>query len=367
MKMLVHPVSAAVRSPVRPRIVRLALLAAFLVLPALVFLMILGNGPFLPPAGLGSAWPMAAVPSSHVALAASPVHISIMQIIDHPALDAARQGFLDGLAAQGYKPGKNLQVEWYSAQGDMSTARTIAQKFVQENVDLVLAIATPTAQAMANATRKIPILITAVTDPVAAGLVKSLSHPGTNVTGTTDMNPVKEQLALVKRFLPRARTVAVLYNAGEINSVVQVKLARQAAKELGLQLLEATASNSSEVLSAAQSVVGRCDAVYIPTDNTFVSAFDAVANVTLKNRIPVIGGEESIVNRGGLATIGINYYQLGWQTAEMAVRVLKGAKPATMPVESQKRFDLVINLKAAEQLGISVPAAVLKEAQRVIR
>lgn len=300
------------------------------------------------------------------AAAQSKVRTGIIQIVEHPALDAARDGFIKHLEDNGFVRGKNLEIEIKVAQGDMSIARAIAAKFASDKFDLVLAIATPAAQAMASATKTIPILITAVTDPVAAGLVKSMERPGGNVTGTTDMNPVKEQLGLIRDLVPKAKRVGIIFNSGEVNSVVQVELARKHAKELGFTIVEAVASNSGEVMSAAQSLVGRVDAIYIPTDNTVVAAFEAVAQVARMNRIPVIAGESSVVERGGLATIGIDYFKLGQQTAEMALRILAGARPAEMPVEAQKEMALVLNLKAAKELGLSIPADLLKKASKVI-
>lgn len=296
----------------------------------------------------------------------SKVRIGIIQIVEHPALDAAREGFIKALEDNGFVQGKNLEIDIKVAQGDMSLARAIAAKFASDNLDLVLAIATPTAQAMASATKTIPILITAVTDPVAAGLVKSMEKPGGNVTGTTDMNPVKDQLKLIRDLVPKAKRVGIIFNSGEVNSLVQVELARKYAKELGFTLVEAVASSSGEVMSAALSLVGRVDAIYVPTDNTVVAAFEAVAQVARMNRIPVISGESSVVERGGLATIGIDYFKLGQQTGKMALRVLAGAKPAEMPVEAQSDMALVLNLKAAKELGLSIPADILKRASRVI-
>lgn len=293
--------------------------------------------------------------------AGAKLHIGIIQIVEHPALDAARKGFQDVLKEQGFD--SRVVYDFQNAQGDMSTAQTIAQKFASEKVDLILAIATPTAQAAAKATSDIPILITAVTDPVAAGLVKSMDQPGTNVTGTTDMNPVAEQIAMVKEIVPQATRVGIIYNAGEDNSVIQVSLAKQAAQTEGLQVVEATVSNSSDVAQAAQSLVGRVDAIYVPTDNTVVSAAAAVVKVAQQAKLPIIAGESSVVQAGGTATIGIDYYKLGRQTGEMAIRVLKGEKPATMPVESQKEFSVVVNQKAAQAIGLTLPQSLLSKAE----
>lgn len=283
------------------------------------------------------------------------VKVGIIQIVEHPALDAARKGFLETLKANGYEEGKNLKVDYKNAQGDQSTLNTIAQQFASDKPDLVLAIATPSAQAMAGASNTIPILITAVTDPVAAKLVNSNEKPGTNVTGTTDMNPLKEQFELLKKLVPQAKKVGVLYNAGEVNSQVQVKMAKEVAATMGLEIVEATVASTADVQQATQSLVGKVDVVYVPTDNMVVSAAPTVLQVTDKAKIPVISGESSVVDKGALGTIGINYENLGKQTGEMALKVLKGAKPQDMPIESQKNFDTVINKTNAALLGIKIP------------
>lgn len=285
----------------------------------------------------------------------SPTKIGIIQIVEHPALDAARQGFLETLKANGYEEGKNLTVDYKNAQNDQSTLNSIAQKFASDKLDLVLAIATPSALSMATASKDVPILITAVTDPVTAKLANSMEKPGMNVTGTTDMNPVKQQFELLKKLIPNAKKVGVIYNAGEVNSQVQVKLVKEVAVGMGLTIVEATVTGTADVMQATESLVSKVDAVYVPTDNTVVTAADAVLKVTDKNKIAVIAGESSVVDKGGLGTIGINYKNLGKQTGEMALKVLKGSKPADMPIESQKEFDTVINKTNAALLGITIP------------
>lgn len=294
-----------------------------------------------------------------------PTKIGIVQIAEHPSLDAARKGFIDALAANGYKDDK-VNIVFKNAQGDIPTAQNIAQQFVAEKVDLILAIATPAAQAAARATKDIPILITAVTDPVAAGLVQSMEKPGTNVSGTTDMNPVKEQLELVKKFKPDAKKVGIVYNAGEVNSQVQVAAAEKVKGDLGLEIVKVTVSASAEVKQAAQSLIGRVDAIYVPTDNTVVSALESVLQVAETHKLPVIVGEGDSVERGGLATYGLDYYKLGYQTGEMAVKVLKGQKPAEMPIESQKELKLIINAKSAAKQGVEIPADLKAKADKVI-
>lgn len=288
------------------------------------------------------------------------VSIGIIQIVEHPALDAARLGFLEALKANGYEEGKNLTVDYQNAQNDQSVLQSIAQKFAASKHDLVLAIATPAAQAMAAATTDIPILITAVTDPVTAKLVNSMDKPGTNVTGTTDMNPIDGQFNLLMKIVPDAKKVGVVFNAGEVNSQVQVDIAKEVAAELNLTIIEATVATSADVLQAAQSLDGKVDAIYVPTDNTVVSAAQSVVQAANKMKIPIISGESSVVDAGGIATIGINYQKLGAQTGEMAVKVLKGSKPQDMPIESQKEFDTIINEEAAKAIGIEIPADLKK-------
>lgn len=301
-----------------------------------------------------------------VAASAAPIQVGITQIVEHPALDAARDGFIERLTELGYVEGVDIVYDVHSAQGDTATATTIAQKFLADGVDLVLAIATPTAQAAAHVIKDIPILITAVTDPVAAELVDSIERPGTNVTGTSDLTPVRAQLELLKTLVPSARRVGVVYNAGEVNSVVQVELAKQAAAELGLQIVEATAANSSEVLQAAQSLPGRVDAIYVPTDNTVVSAIESVVLVAERAKLPLIAGEDLSVEQGALATISLDYKQLGRQTGDIAHRVLQGENPAEIAIEYQEEMSIVLNLGAAARMGVSVSDDVLEQAARVI-
>ncbi|GAX88845.1 ABC transporter substrate-binding protein [Effusibacillus lacus] len=295
------------------------------------------------------------------------VKIGIVQIVEHPALDAARNGFIEQMAKNGFVEGKNVVYDKQSAQGNMDTAISIAQKFQGDKVDLVLAIATPTAQAAAQTLKDTPILFTAVTDPVVAGLVKTMEKPGGNVTGTTDMNPVEEQLQLLKELKAGAKTVGVIYSSGEANSKVQVDLAKAASQKLGLTIVEKAITTATEVKQAAESMVGKVDAIYVPTDNTVVSSISAVLAVAEANKIPVIAGEENTVKSGAIATYGIDYTKLGQQTADMAAKVLKGqAKPADMPVEKQSQMKLVINKKAAERMGVTIPQSLLGRANEVI-
>jgi len=295
------------------------------------------------------------------------VNIGITQIVEHPALDACRQGFIDKLKEYGFEDGKNVKYDIQIAQGNVATANQIAKNFVGDNKDIIVAIATPSALAVANATKKIPVIISAITDPVGAKLVKSLEKPGTNVTGTTDMSPVKEQLSLFKELGLDVKNVGIIYNAGEANSRSLVNLAKKVAKELNMNIVEATVTNSSGVLLAAKSLVGKVDGIYIPTDNTIVSALESVLQVAFDNKLPVITGDTDSVERGSLASLGINYYKLGKQTGEIAYKVINGANPAETPVETLKDLELFINLKSAEKMNIKVPEDFIKKAAKVIK
>jgi putative tryptophan/tyrosine transport system substrate-binding protein len=292
--------------------------------------------------------------------------VGIIQIVEHPALDSASEGFRDVLEENGYIEGENIIYDYQNAQGDMSIANTIANKFAWEKPDLILAIATPTAQAVANTIKDIPILITAVTDPVAAELIETMEKPNTNVTGTTDMTPVAKQIELLLKLKPEAKNIGILYNAGEVNSVVQVEIAKEVCLELGLNLVEATADNSSSVYQAAQSLSNRVDAIYVPTDNTVVSAIESVVKIAEDYDLPLIVGEEDSVKRGGLATEGLSYYQLGRQTGEMALRIINGESPENMPIESQKQTRLVINEDAAKKMGVVIPEELKEIADEII-
>lgn len=282
--------------------------------------------------------------------------IGVIQLTSHAALDAAGEGFLAALADNGYIDGENITIDYQNAQNDQSNLSTISDRFVSANVDLVLAIATSAAQAIAGKTTTIPILATAVTDFVSAKLVDSNEVPGGNVSGTTDMNPIKEQIQLLIQLAPDCKTVGCIYNGGEDNSVLQAGIAKEAIEAAGLGFTEVTVTSTNDVQQAMQSLVGQCDAIYVPTDNTVASAMPIVADVANAALIPVICGESNMVDAGGLATLGVNYYNLGYQTGLMALRILAdGEDISTMPVESQTDFDYVVNGEVAKLIGIAIP------------
>ena len=274
------------------------------------------------------------------------VNVGIVQLVEHDALDAANKGFIAGMAAKGFKENENVKYDRQNAQADQSNLQNIAQRFVSNKVDLICAIATPAAQTMANATKDIPIVATAVTDYEAAKLVASNSEPKGNVTGTSDMNPIKEQLELLLKLVPGA------------------ELLKKYAAEKGVQVEEATVSNVNDIQQAAQSLVGKVDAVYVPTDNVLASAMPTLAQVTEPAKLAVVCGEGGMVMAGGVATLAIDYYQLGEQTGEMAGDILSGkTKPQTMPIQLQKSFKVIINKENAEKIGIKIPEDLLKAAE----
>jgi putative ABC transport system substrate-binding protein len=293
--------------------------------------------------------------------------VAITQIVEHPALDACRKGVQDALADAGFVTGKTLKWQYESAQGNMATAVQIARKFTGDTPDVIVAIATPSAQAAVAATKTLPIVFSAVTDPVSAKLVSNWERPGANVTGTSDMAPVDKHLAMIKRLAPGVRRLGFLYNPGEVNSVSSLEAVRKAAPAAGIEVLEGAAPKSSEVLAAARSLIGKVDAFYVPTDNTVVSAFEAVVKVGIDAKIPVFAGDTDSVERGAVAALGFNYYEVGRQTGEMVVRILKGEKPGDIPVSGVRKMDLWLNLASAAKMGVSVPDAMVGEAVKVFR
>lgn len=295
------------------------------------------------------------------------INVGILQYVEHGSLDLANEGFVAGLGDNGYKEGVNVTFDRQNAQGDQSNLKTIADRFVNDKVDLICAIATPAAQAVAGATETIPIVATSVTDFAEAKLVKDNALPGTNVTGTTDMNPIKEQIDLLLQFKPDAKTVGVIYSAGEANSGLQVAIMREYVESLGLTVEEATVATVNDIQQAAQNLVTKSDVIYVPTDNIMASAMSNLVQITDAEKLPVVCGATSMVEAGGLATLGIDYYKLGYQTGFMAAKVLNGeATPAEMPIESLTDMDFIINKEVADRLGIEIPADMLAKATKVV-
>lgn len=290
--------------------------------------------------------------------------IGVCQLMEHNALDAAYEGFVEGLKEAGYEEGVNLEIDMNNAQGDQSNCATIAAKLKNDGCDLILAIATPAAQACANEITDTPILITAVTDPAESGLVDSNEAPGANISGTSDLTPVSSQIALVKKLIPDATTVGVFYSSNETNSKLQADMAIAAGEEMGLTMDTYTVSQSSEIQQVVESMVGKVDAVYIPTDNLLASNMPTIAMVANQAKIPTICGESGMIDNGGLITNGIDYFELGVLTGKQAARVLEGADTADMPIEycPEESYTYSVCMESAEEIGIEIPEEFLSPA-----
>lgn len=297
---------------------------------------------------------------------AEEVTVAVTAIVEHPALDAARDGVKEALAAAGYKEGENLKFVYESAQGNPATAAQIARQFAGDAPDVIVPISTPSAQAVVSAIRDIPVVFTAVTDPVGAQLVKDMEKPGGNVTGLSDMSPIADHVALIKEILPNAKSIGYLYNSGEANSVSLLAVLKEEAEKAGLTVVESAATKSAEVQGAARALVGRADVIYVPTDNTIVSALEGAVAVAEESKLPLFTADTDSVSRGAIAALGFNYFDVGKQTGEVVVRVLKGENPGDIPVKVAAGTDLVVNKTAAGKMGVTVPESVLSRATRVI-
>ncbi len=282
--------------------------------------------------------------------------IGITQLVEHPALDQAREGFIEGLKENGFVEGENLEVDFQNAQNDNPTSQTIASNFANDKKDLIFAVSTPSAQAALNATQDIPIVFTAVTDAVEAGLVKSNESSENNVTGTSDAIPVAKALELIKKFVPDVKTIGVVCNTSEINSKLQVDALREAAEKEGIKVIDKGATQANEVNQAVAAVAKEADVIFAPTDNLVASSMPIITKVATENKIPVIGSEEGHVENGALACNGISYKELGKKAGEMAAQILKGEKqPSEIPVTTLDETETIINKSTMETLGIKDP------------
>ena len=288
--------------------------------------------------------------------------IGISQFITHQSLDATREGFVDELAKQGYVEGKNIEIDLQNAQGEQRNLKTISQQLA-ESSDVVLAIATPSAQSLANTTQTTPVIFSAVTDPVSAKLVESREHPGGNVTGTSDQSSdaISTQINLIKKVLPKAKTIGILYTQSEPNSVVQKDEAKRLLEEKGFTVVEKTILDSNNVKAAAESLMAEVDMIFVPTDNIISSTMETVKQVSIKHKVPVFGGSTEMIAVGGLYNYGTNYEELGRQTARMLIRILKGEKPENIAVELPEKLELHTNKEMADALGIDISKLESKE------
>lgn len=296
---------------------------------------------------------------------AEPVRVATTAIVEHPALDAVRDGVKEVLEEHGYT-GDKLDFSYESAQGNPAIAAQIARRLVGEAPDVIVAIATPSAQAAAAATKDIPVVFSAVTDPVAAKLVTDPAKPGGNVTGTSDMSPVDRHMALIREIMPEAKTLGVPFNPGEANAVVLVDRVKEEAPKAGFEVVTAAAPRSADVMTAARSLIGKVDAIYVPTDNTIITALESVVKVGMDNDIPVFAADTDSVTRGALAAMSLNYHDLGRATGEVVVRILEGAKPGDIAVTVPEGDEIHINPKMAEAYGVTLPKSVVDRATKIV-
>lgn len=304
---------------------------------------------------------------SPFALAAEQKSVAITAIVDHPALDAARKGIEDELKAAGFEPGKQIKYQYQSAQGNPATAAQIARKFVGDAPDVIVAIATPSAQAAVAATRSIPVVFTAVTDPVAAKLVPGWSASKTNVTGVSDKLALAPQIDLIGKVKPGAKRIGMVYSPGEVNSVVVAKELKAELAKRGMSLVEAPAPRTVDVAPAAKSLIGKVDAIYTSTDNNVVSTYESLVAVAQQAKLPLVAADTDSVKRGAIAALGQNYYDIGRQTGKLVVRILKGEKPGNIAPQLGEKLSLSLNPAAAQKQGVSLSPALLKQAQETVK
>ena len=291
--------------------------------------------------------------------------VGIIQLIQHDALDQANKGFIDGLAEKGYKDGENIEIEQQNASGKQDTAQQIAGQFVSAKKDLIFAIATPTAQACYNATKDIPIVFSAVTNPVNDGLAKDWKSSDCNTTGTSDMANIDEQLALLKEVLPNAKTLGVVYTTSETNSVNQVNELELLAAKYNLKIKKIGVANINEINQVLSNAMGDIDVLYAPTDNNVAASYELVAQIALKANKPVIGAEPAVVEKGGLLSKGIDYYELGKMAGYKAAEILDGKNPQDIENETMKELAITVNTDVAKKLGITIPQNILDSAKKV--
>lgn len=291
--------------------------------------------------------------------------VGVLQFVSHPALDEIYKGIQAGLREEGYTDGENMLIAFQNGQADQSKLATMSQQLVREKKsDVLIGIATPAAQALANTTADIPIVLGAITDPVSAGLVKNNERPGANITGVSDKSPVSAQFDLMKELLPKSKSVGILYASSEENSKYQVEEAKRVAEQKGLSVKTFAVPSSNEIAQTVQVMTRESDVIYIPTDNTIANAMQTVVNEADKTKTPIIPSVDTMVEQGGLATVGINQFQLGVQTGKMAAAILSGkADPATTPIYTFKEGDIIINQKQAEKLGVTIPENIRTKAK----
>lgn len=293
-------------------------------------------------------------------------HVAITAIVEHPALDQARQGIIDELKDAGFIEGENLTLQFQSAQGNSATAAQIAKKYAGDNPDVAIGIGTPSAQALLASTRTVPIVYTAVTDPVAANLVRSWEATGGNVTGVSDHLPLEPQMDLVKMIIPDVKSIGFVYSPGEVNSTIVLKQLQEILEPQGIKVVAAPAQRTTDISTAVKSLQGRVDVIYTSTDNNVVSAYESMYQAAVQTKIPLIASDTSSSERGAVAALGGDYYGMGRQTGKLVVRILNGEKAGDIASEKPQKTELYVNLKAAQQQGVTLPEEVIKSATKVI-
>lgn len=293
------------------------------------------------------------------------VKVGVLQYVSHPSLDLIYKGIQEGLAEEGYKA-DDIEIDFMNAEGDQSKVATMSKQLVSNDNDVLIGIATPSAQGLAAATKDKPIVMGAITDPVGANLVKNLEKPGGNITGVSDHNPAKQQLELIKKLTPNVKTIGALYSSSEDNSKTQVEEFKKLAEEAGYKVEEYSVPSTNEIASTMNVMTGKVDAIWIPIDNTIASAFATVVSSNKDAKKPIYPSATAMVEEGGLASVVVDQHDLGVATGKMAAKILKGAKPEETPVEIFNQGKSVINKKNAKELGITLPDDVLKEAGQVI-
>lgn len=293
-------------------------------------------------------------------------YVAITSIVEHPALDAFKDGVVEALDAEGFKQGENLRIKYQTAQSNTGTAAQIARQYIGEGPDVIVAIGTPSAQAVVAATKSIPVVFGAITDPVAAQLVKDRGPSGTNVTGMSDELPLKASLELIKKTLPKAQKVGLVYNPGEINSKIVVEQLKVMMPEYGLTLVEAAAPRTVDVSSAARNLVGKADVIFSTTDNNVIATYESLTKVSLASKLPLIASDTSSVERGAIAALGVNYKQLGMQAGQMVARILNGENPGDIAWETSDQLEIHLNKKIADQIGFEFSEELVESAEKVI-
>ncbi|HEM2960599.1 TPA: ABC transporter substrate-binding protein [Streptococcus suis] len=294
------------------------------------------------------------------------VKIGVLQFVTHDSLDEIYKGIKAGLEEGGYTTTDNLEIDFMNAEGDQSQVQTMSKKLVDNGNELLIGIATPAAQSLANATTELPIIMGAVTDPVGANLVMDLKNPGGNITGVSDQTPVADAVSLIKEITPDAKTIGVLYSSNEDNSKIQVAEFKAAAEEAGYTVLEYAVASSNEIAATVEVASSKADVLFTPVDNTVASAFSTVVSVANKTKTPIFTSVEDMVEGGGIASVTLSQYDLGVATGKMAAKILDGANPADTPVQIFNEGTVVVNQKVAKELGITLSDDVISKASKVI-